>query len=432
MTAELTIRDPAATVVRDVTAWLRLVAVGPYALLAALTAYTVAQRRAEPGPLTVDLALCAATALWMLALVTVRPGWRERPVLMTVFLVGLAAITLVLVVRDPWFGVFTPAGYVYAFRLLRWPWRLGGICAFAVVAGTAQASGIPRTTVAGVLTWAAVVVVNVVPMCALAWALERDRLRQEERLRALDEARAANERLAAALAENAALQERLVGQARAAGIRDERERLAREIHDTLAQGLTGIVAQLRAAEAAGDDLAAEDPADRAGWRRHVTLAAQLSRESLAEARRSVHALRPQELECAALGAAIADIAGRWSARHGLAVQVTTTGAPGPLRPEAEAALLRAAQEALANVAKHAEASRVGVTLSYLDDEVALDVRDDGRGFDPGATGGPHAGGGFGLVAMRQRIEALDGTLQIESRPRHGTGISARVPLGAGA
>jgi signal transduction histidine kinase len=283
-----------------------------------------------------------------------------------------------------------------------------------------------------VLTWAAVDVVNVVPMCALAWALQRDRLRQEERLRALDEVRAANERLAAALAENAALQERLVAQARAAGVRDERERLAREIHDTLAQGLTGIVAQLRAAEAAGDDLAADDPADRAGWRRHVTLAAQLSRESLAEARRSVHALRPQELECAALGAAIADIAGRWSARHGLAVQVTTTGAPGPLSPDAEAALLRAAQEALANVAKHAEASRVGVTLSYLDDQVALDVRDDGRGFDPSATGGPHAGGGFGLVAMRQRIEALDGTLQIESRPRHGTGISARVPLGAGA
>ncbi|WP_238440162.1 sensor histidine kinase, partial [Frankia sp. AgB1.8] len=392
--------------------------------------------RGEPGPLTVDLALCAVTALWMLVMVTVRPGCREQPVLMTVFLVGLAALTVVLVVRDPWFGVFTPAGYVYAFRLLRWPWRLGGICAFAVVAGTAQASGIPRTTAVGVLSWAAVVV-NVVPMCALAWALERDRLRQEERLRALAEVRAANERLATALAENAALQERLVAQARAGGVRDERERLAREIHDTLAQGLTGIVAQLRAAEAAGDDLAdgdpaADDPADRAGWRRHVTLAAQLSRESLAEARRSVHALRPQELECAALGAAIADIAGRWSARHGLAVQVTTTGAPGPLSPEAEAALLRAAQEALANVAKHAEASRVGVTLSYLDDQVALDVRDDGRGFDPGATEGPHAGGGFGLVAMRQRIEALDGTLQIESRPRHGTGISARVPLGAGA
>lgn len=427
MTAELTSRDPAAAIMGDVAVWLRVAAVGPYALLAVLTAYTVAARHGEPGALAVDLALCAAMALWMLVMVTVRPGWRERPVVMTVFLAGLAALTLVLAVRDPWFGVFTPAGYVYAFRLLRWPWRLGGVSAFAVVAGTAQASGIPRTTVTGVLTWAAVIVVNVAPMCALAWALERDRQRQEERLRALDEVRAANERLAAALAENAALQQRLVAQARAAGVRDERQRLAGEIHDTLAQGLTGIVAQLRAAEAAGDD-----PADEAGWRRHVAAAAQLSRESLSEARRSVDALRPEPLESAALGAAIADIAGRWSARHGLAVQVTTTGAPGPLSPAAEAALLRAAQEALANVAKHAEASRVGVTLSYLDDQVALDVRDDGRGFDPDAAPGPRADGGFGLVAMRQRIEALDGTLQIESRPRQGTGISARVPLGAGA
>ena len=121
----------------------------------------------------------------------------------------------------------------------------------------------------------------------------------------------------------------------------------------------------------------------------------------------------------------------------------TTGTTRPMLPETEIALLRAGQEALANVAKHAQATRVGVTLSYLEHEVALDVRDDGRGFDPArissagngvaalptANGtGQAAGGGFGLVAMRQRIEALSGTLQIESEPGAGTGISARVPL----
>ena len=146
-----------------------------------------------------------------------------------------------------------------------------------------------------------------------------------------------------------------------------------------------------------------------------------------------------------------------------------------MSPEAEFALLRTAQEALANVAKHAHATRVGVTLSYMEHEVALDVRDDGRGFDPaklsteaakaakaakaadtanghaavahvnGVTGlvGLSVGdglrhastgranqtdGGFGLVSMRQRIESLAGTLQVESEPGFGTGISACIPV----
>jgi signal transduction histidine kinase len=111
-------------------------------------------------------------------------------------------------------------------------------------------------------------------------------------------------------------------------------------------------------------------------------------------------------------------------------QVTVTGTVRPLSPEAESALLRTAQEALANVAKHAAAMRAGVTLSYMDDEVVLDVRDDGRGFEPHrATGAPEPSAGFGLVAMRQRIEGVGGTLHVESEPGEGTAISARVPAG---
>jgi signal transduction histidine kinase len=101
-----------------------------------------------------------------------------------------------------------------------------------------------------------------------------------------------------------------------------------------------------------------------------------------------------------------------------------------MRPEVEVALLRTAQEALANVAKHAQATRVGVTLSYMEHQVALDVRDDGAGFDPSTIVGlqrPADGGGFGLIAMRQRIEGLSGTLQVESEPGGGTGVSACVP-----
>jgi signal transduction histidine kinase len=202
--------------------------------------------------------------------------------------------------------------------------------------------------------------------------------------------------------------------------------MAREIHDTLAQGLTGIITQLQAAERA----APAALADTAGWQHHFTAATALARESLSEARRSVHALRPQPLEAARLGAAVADVADRWAARHGVAVQVSTTGTERPLPAAAEDALLRTAQEALANVAKHAGATRVGVTLSYLDRELALDVRDDGRGFDPAADRGRSPGGGFGLLAMRQRIEALSGTLQVESERGTGTAVSARVPTGS--
>jgi signal transduction histidine kinase len=283
--------------------------------------------------------------------------------------------------------------------------------------------------------------------------------------RALSKLTEANRALEASLAENAGLQRQLLTLAREAGMLDERQRMAREIHDTLAQGLTGIITQLQAAEQAADD--------PAGWRRHFEAATRLARDSLSEARRSVEALRPESLETGRLSEALAEVAGRWSAMYGIPAQVTTTGTARPMSPEAEFALLRTAQEALANVAKHAHATRVGVTLSYMEHEVALDVRDDGRGFDPaklcteaakaakaakvaaasshtpvahvnGVTGliglsvadslrhaktgsADKSGGGFGLVSMRQRIESLAGTLQVESEPGVGTGISACLP-----
>ncbi|MGV9376122.1 sensor histidine kinase [Nonomuraea sp. NPDC003707] len=404
--------------------WSVALTVGPYALLALLTGVTVAIKGSAGESLIVDLVLCALMAAWMLGVFTLRPAWRERAPVMAVFCAVLILLMAILAIRDPWFGAFTPAGYVYVFRLLRWPWQPVGVGAVAVVAGTAQAYGVDKTTVAGLATYAAVVAANALPMCVFAWFARRGARQNEERERALQEAREANRRLAASLAENAALHERLLAQARNAGVQDERQRMAREIHDTLAQGLTGIVSQLRAAEHAADDPAA--------WRGHVAAATKLARESLSEARRSVHALRPEPLRSAMLSEALAGVAERWSALHEIPVQVTTTGTARPIRPEAEAALLRIAQEALANVAKHARATRVGVTLSYLEHETALDVRDDGGGFDPALLDAAADGfradrGGFGLIAMRQRMESLSGTLQVESEPGAGTGISARAP-----
>jgi signal transduction histidine kinase len=269
-------------------------------------------------------------------------------------------------------------------------------------------------------------------MCGMSWVGRRSDEHNDQREQAFRDVSEANRRLKAALAENADLHQQLLAKAREAGVFDERQRMAREIHDTLAQGLTGIITQLQAAEQT-----AHDPA---GWRRHLDAATGLARESLTGARRSVHALRPEPLETARLSEAISGVAERWSALHRIPVQFTTTGTVRPMPPEAEVALLRAAQEALANVAKHARAARVGVTLSYLEHDVALDVRDDGTGFAPSPTDAPlePAGrgatmdGGFGLLAMRQRIEALCGTLQIESEPGAGTAISACVPAPAGA
>ena len=384
----------------------------PYLLLALLAAFTLIVKGSSGA---VDLGLCALAGAWMLWMFTLHPAWREQLRPMAVFLVGLVAIMAVLVIRDPWFGYLTPAGYIYAFRVMPWPWDVPAVAAVAAVAGTAQASGVDKSTPLGMVEFLAVLVVNVVPMCALAWYGRNADVHNAQREQHLEEVSEAKRRLEVTLAENAGLHEQLVTQAREAGILEERARMAREIHDTLAQGLTGIVSQLQAAEQAA--------ADPSRWRRHFAAATSLARESLTEARRSVDALRPEPLETARLGEALADVAERWSSLHGVAVQVTTTGTAWPMHPEAEFTLLRATQEALANVAKHARASRVGVTLSYMEDEVALDVRDDGSGFDPGKV----TDGGFGLVAMRQRVESLSGSLRIESEPGAGTAVSACLP-----
>ncbi|MET7278613.1 sensor histidine kinase [Kribbella sp. NPDC005582] len=361
--------------------WPVRLTVVPYALLAVLTAVTVLIRQSDARPFGADLALCAAIGAWMLFGFTLRPAWRERPGAMGVFLAGFVVLMGWLVLRDPWFGFLTPAGYFYAFGLLPWPWRLAGISAVGVVAGTAQAYGVPKDSWYGWLTYAAVIAVNVLAMCLAAW---------------LDWQRAT-------------LQRQL-------GVSDERERLAREIHDTLAQGLTGIITQLQAAEHATDDRRPH----------HLNAAIGLARESLREARRSVNALRPEPLQSAALSDALANVTHHWSTRHSIPAAFTLTGTPAPLSEEVESTLLRAAQEALANVAKHARATRVGVTLSFLDAHAALDIHDNGTGFTPKPDSDD---GGFGLIAMRQRVEALGGLLSVESEPGRGTTVAVIVPRG---
>jgi signal transduction histidine kinase len=373
--------------------------------------------RGELGrPLVIDLSLCVATAAWMLGMYTLnRP---RRSPHSAVFVAGLLVLTAALVIRNSWFGFFIAVPFGYSRALLRWPWLLAGAACCAVLTDISQTSGVDGSLTVRLIVFFVVLAIDLLFLTSLMWLLWERENQIELHQKSLAELGQANQRLEATIAENEVLHRQLLTQARAAGVRDERRRMAREIHDTLAQGLTGIVTQLQAAEQA----AAQSPDGSTGWRHHVDAATRLARDSLVEARRSVDALRPEPLEGGRLSEAVAGVAERWSALNGIPAQVTTTGTARPIQPEAEFALLRAAQEALANVARHAHASRVGLTISYMENEVALDVRDDGVGFEPTV-----ADRGFGLVAMRQRIAALSGTLQVESEPGGGTAISACVP-----
>jgi signal transduction histidine kinase len=503
-------------------------------------------------PYPVGVAVAALAAGWLLWWTALHPAWQSNQYRMTVFFLGLLILIFVLIWCSPLFGIFGWSGYIYVGYALPGWWRnVGGACvavgaAISQVGGYAVVAGMPRAAF-GVL-----LAVNVVISAVMIYVSTAADDQAAKRAETIDQLGEANARLEAALRENAGLHAQLLAQAREAGVLDERQRMAGEIHDVLAQGLTGIVTQLEAAEAAALRYAAHpthrppaphsapeqsphsapeqspyptprqaahfaprqaahfapqqvvhpaprqpghsapqqvvdsapqqvvhlaareaghsappqvtrfavepiappvaqrvgQPAARsaaeladppaplpADWLRHLENAKQLARESLSEARRSVQALRPQTLDAAALPEAIGEIVTGWSDLSGVPAELITTGAPRPLLPEIEATLLRTAQEALANVARHAAAGRVALTLSYMEDVVTLDVRDDGAGFDPAAPPTATEGSGYGLAAMRERLLRIAGSLEVESEPGHGTALSACVPaitIGAAA
>lgn len=220
-----------------------------------------------------------------------------------------------------------------------------------------------------------------------------------------------------------ATQDDLSAAERQAGILQERQRLAREIHDTLAQDFTSIVMQLEAA----DQVLPQD--DRI-VRGHLQKAGDTARAGLAESRRLVQALQPESLEEASLPEVIRRETENWGQETGIKTIYNLTGEPFALRPECEVTLLRAAQEGLMNVRKHAQATQVSVTLSYMDDQVALDVQDDGAGFDPQLPieHTDQFSGGFGLQVMRQRVEQLGGEVILESSPGDGTTLVVQIPV----
>lgn len=222
---------------------------------------------------------------------------------------------------------------------------------------------------------------------------------------------------------------RLVEEARQAATVRERQRMAHEIHDTLAQGFTSIVMNAQAAEGVAGR-------DSDSLQRHLGQIESTARESLTEARRLVWALRPERLAESSPGEALGELAESWSRQSGVEAGVEVVGKAVSLSTEAEATLLRTAQESLSNARKHAGASRVGITLSYMAERVLLDIRDDGAGFDPDTVGRTSSetngqSGGFGLEGMRERAEKAGGKLTVESAPGEGTTVALDLPADGG-
>lgn len=352
------------------------------------------------------------SAVWHLlgAVYLVRrlPDFRAVPWLMSIYLVGAFGMWWLLIGLNPafYFMLFGLYGQIFAFLPLRW--AVPG----AVLLAALVVSAVTGDEADGPLwlnpTFWLFQAITASGLLIAAWlnAIISQSVQRRELIEVLQ-----------------ATQADLAWAEREAGILAERQRLANEIHDTLAQGFASIVVHLEASEQAL-------PPGATAAQQHLDQARRVARDSLAEARGLVWALQPERLQRGSLPEAVARVAQQWSAVTGIPAGVTITGDVRPLPPQAEVALLRAAQEALTNAGKYAAAREVAVTLSYMGDVVVLDVQDDGRGFDPAQLANAPAGpdGSFGLSGMRERAAQLGGTVEIESAPGEGTTVVVEIPL----
>ena len=334
-----------------------------------------------------------------------RPDWREHPWINSAFLLGSTALWVPLARIDPVYG-FTLAGlYSQAFFRLPALWAVPASLILSLVA-LVTLNNEPEFRISLNDPTALVYLVSIgFALLFYAWivAIINQSVQRKALIDQLQRTQAS-----------------LVSAEREAGVLAERQRLAREIHDTLAQGLASIVMHLEAAEQAL-------PASADISQRHIDLARGTARDSLEQARRVVQDLRPQPLEEATLPDAIDRTVAQWSRSSGITAVSTCTGISRPLHPDIEATLLRAVQEALANVRKHSNASQVNVTLSYINDVIVLDVQDNGAGPSLSSTAATLSGG-FGLTAMRERVEHLHGSLLIEATPGEGTTLVVEIPI----
>lgn len=374
-----------------------------YTLLVLATVNPLVQRMGSGRDVLLPVVFITALAGWYAWWVVRDRSGSPRSRL--VYLAGAGALLLALVAVDPSFlllglSVFAP----FCLEHLRFGLGVIGLS----VGGWIWL----RATATGTLQWPDLLVAVLIGGGAAAtvgYVSSVVRV-SGERQRLLDELRAAQADLAEAQ--------------RQAGIAEERRRLAGDIHDTLTQSLASIVMLLETAEAAA--------AESYPGRRHVQHALRAARDSMAESRRVVWALREDEVDDASLPDALRRLAEQLGEETGLTAEAVATGTQVPVDATVRTALIRITQEALANVRRHAHAGRVSVTLSYMDDEVVLDVQDDGRGFDPDARmSAASQVAGVGLANMRDRVRSLGGTLRVESALGQGTTVVAALPTAAG-
>jgi signal transduction histidine kinase len=313
-----------------------------------------------------------------------------------------------LIVVSPLSALIIWSHYVICGTFFTGPLLLAGLAASSALMTAVQVGGFDEYAHNWSLTAGLLILDMAIGVVTIGMANRREE--------AVMRRHAATHALLAEQQRNAELQAQLMGQARAMGIREERARLARELHDTVAQGLVAVVTQLEAID---------DATLPAATQRRVANAKSLARQGLSEARRAVDALRPPLLEDADLPDALSRLLQQWSEVNHIPADLSVSGTARAT--DADPALIRVTQEALSNVARHAHAQRVAASLDYLEGEVLLDIHDDGVGFDPGTQRRPSAAGGQGLPGMAERIRLLGGSLAVESEPGGGCVISAAVP-----
>lgn len=395
---------------RALSATIRSMQLGLHIITAALIVVAATRAVIDGVPLAAVLISSFAFAGWYVGGIVLAGRVQSRHIAGW-WLAGLAVIWVGAVAASAefvWlaFSLWLLAGYV-----LRWRWAVVfSIAIFAAV------------TAAPILQQGSTSYANVIgPLLGGAFALSIARgyvelvndVRERQRLVAS---------LVQAQSEMAALQEELAQTQRLAGAKAERTRISRDIHDTIAQGLSSI------------SLLANAALDNGQSERMPRTLAQIdaiARENLVDVRRIVAALAPSELEEVALTGALRRMLERLTEETGIATELRVDDNVPALPTTVEVALLRTAQSALANVRQHAEASRVVVNLADAGDSVRLDIVDDGRGFDARAWDagtGASASGGYGLHSMRARLRELGGGLDVESAPGEGAALSAHVPL----
>ena len=374
---------------------------GPFVLLtvSVIIGWALTGQLIDPGGMLVSLCPTVLILLGRVLVIVRTPSRESRAAL--AFVASNLMLALAASLFNPFMCIYVFSSYPDVERLVTGSFRVPATIATGLVIAVGQAGGIPGTSATPWL-FPLLALVNI-GIAFLMLTLSRERERQ---VRIREETA---ERLAKANAANLVLHEELMAQARQMGIDQERARLSREIHDTVAQGLIGVIRQLEALPSSLDDLTRE----------RVLRAEQVARDCLMEARRAVQALAPRQLDGEPLPDALHEIIRGWGRMNRIVTELDADNSP-PSSPH-DGVLVRVAQESLANIARHSDAGRVWVRLDGTPTGPRIRITDDGVGFTPVFVAG------HGLSGMRDRLTEIGGTLRVDSAPGKGCAVTAVVP-----